>query len=191
MMRLINIGIILTVGAVAYGLTMMLDDQYFGVAGYKKEPAIETQLGEPVPAFEFTDFKGRPYKISDFKDKLVVLNFWATWCPPCVVEMPIFIDLAKEYPDDVVVLAISSDFDEEKLSTFLEKLGKKHPHADLSNFKIFLDKNSRITRDLFQTYRLPETILIDRNQNMRNKLVGAKWKPEELREKLGALGLKE
>lgn len=73
-------------------------------------PAAITHFqGAPVPAFKVADHAGRPVRVSDFRGRIVIVNMWATWCPPCRLEMPTFERLAARYPKDLVVLAVSND----------------------------------------------------------------------------------
>jgi thiol-disulfide isomerase/thioredoxin len=62
-----------------------------------------------VPPFSVTDFDGRLRQSADWRGKVVLVNFWATWCPPCIVEIPDLIALQDKYPDRVVVVGISED----------------------------------------------------------------------------------
>lgn len=66
--------------------------------------------GQTAPDFELKDLNGRPVHLSDFRGKAVVLNFWATWCPPCKEEIPWFIDLQKKYgPQGLQIVGVSMD----------------------------------------------------------------------------------
>ena len=65
---------------------------------------------QAAPAWELKDLEGKPVKLSDFKGKVVLLNFWATWCPPCREEIPDLIALQKQYaPQGLVVIGVSVD----------------------------------------------------------------------------------
>jgi cytochrome c biogenesis protein CcmG/thiol:disulfide interchange protein DsbE len=73
-------------------------------------PAVKE--GEPAPDFELKDADGKIVKLSDYKGKVVLLNFWATWCPPCKVEIPWFVDFERAYRDKgFAVLGVSFDED--------------------------------------------------------------------------------
>ena len=65
---------------------------------------------QPAPGWELKDLEGKPVKLSDFKGKVILLNFWATWCPPCRDEIPDLVSLQQQYgPRGLVVLGIAMD----------------------------------------------------------------------------------
>lgn len=71
-------------------------------------PAYTSWLGKPAPDFTVTDLAGKQYKLSDYRGKNVMLVFWATWCPPCMMEIPHLISLRKaKRQDDLAILAIT------------------------------------------------------------------------------------
>jgi|SRR5579859_2994394 len=73
--------------------------------------AIMRFQGRPVPSFEVQDRAGKAVRLSDFRGRVVIVNMWATWCPPCRAEMPSLERLAARYPKDLTVLAVSNDSD--------------------------------------------------------------------------------
>src|SRR6185295_16823681 len=81
--------------ALAVGVTAAL---YLFTPG--APPACATEDPKVAPAWELKDVEGKAVKLSDFKGKVVVLDFWATWCPPCREEIPGFIELQKQYGKD-------------------------------------------------------------------------------------------
>lgn len=180
-----NITILIVTILIGAALTYALDHHN----ALSPSPSISEQIaqdafvnGEVVPSFVFVDSAGNERSIEDFRGKIVVLNFWASWCAPCVIEMPLFMDLAEEFPDRVVFIGLSSDFTTKAMDRFLEKLESDKPKAVGQNNVIFaFDTDAAITRDMFQTFRLPETIIIDQQGIMREKLIGADWKYEDLK----------
>ena len=91
-------------------------------------PRASAQDG--VPVFELADNAGRLQRLEDYRGKVVVLNFWATWCGPCAKEMPIFVETQNRYgPRGVVVLAASLDDDQTKanIPAFVEKYRMNFP----------------------------------------------------------------
>ena len=94
----------------------------------KVVPAGKLQ-GQPAPEFNLTTPDGQSMKLSDFHGKAVLLNFWATWCEPCKVEMPWFVDLQKKYgPQGLQVLGVAMDDASPKdIESFARKMGVNYP----------------------------------------------------------------
>lgn len=169
--------------ALGAGLTYWLDNgSALTHASLSPEKAPQIAVaGKVAPDFSFVTLAGAEMKISDLRGKIIVLNFWASWCAPCLKEFPLFLDLAAENPDDIIFLALSSDHDEKAMQRFIEKMRKEKPTAmSGGNVLLSLDTGGAVTRGIFQTFRLPETIIIDRDGFMREKLVGADWSYEDL-----------
>lgn len=175
-----NILIVALVAALTAGLTLYFDHGAPAMPGMPERASAAAE-GTEAPDFTVTDLKGKPRALSDFRGKIVILNFWASWCPPCLKEFPDLLAVAAAARDDVVLLALSSDFEEEPMSRFLRKLERQNPESyKLSNIVIARDEDAAITQGLFQTQLLPETILIDRKGVMRRKIPGANWTREEM-----------
>jgi thiol-disulfide isomerase/thioredoxin len=124
------------------------------------------------PDFSFTDLSGKTHTLSDHTGKTIILNFWASWCPPCVSEFPDLLDFAARNPG-VILIALSSDKDTESIKRFFSRLDTK-PKSALRkpNIIIGIDVGQKITHDLFQTVSLPETIIIGPEGDMLHKIVG-------------------
>ncbi len=95
------------------------------------QPAIQTpvktvQEVDVLPSFSYPDLKGRQRSSDEFADKVVVLNFWATWCPPCRKETPEFVALQELYGSDVQFIGIAID-DEEPVREFADSFGVNYP----------------------------------------------------------------
>jgi len=176
-----NLILFAIIALLTYGATIYLDNQKPPVIA---QPEIPDQVldGETVPEFSFITPNGKAHKITDFKGKIILLNFWASWCPPCVKEFPTLLELAANNQENVVLIALSSDLDEPAMNVFLKKQSKP-----AKNVFIALDTDQSITQELFQTYKLPETILIDRAQNMFAKILGADWEISDMQDKIDAL----
>jgi thiol-disulfide isomerase/thioredoxin len=129
---------------------------------------------EQIAAPNFQDKMGQPVNLDSFKGKVVVLNFWATWCPPCVAEMPALDKLQSELGgEDFAVVAVSTDRQGIKKSApFYRKAGITH--LDLYN-----DARGGML-DAFQAHALPITILIDRDGQVVGRMEGpAQWDSAE------------
>lgn len=133
----------------------------------------EKQKVTTVPNSEFTDLKGNTYNLHDFKGKIVVLNMWATWCPPCIEEFPSLLKLAAMRKDDLVFIALSADRTEDLITAFLGKLDEDSKAAlELDNVIIVHDKNQTVSYNDFQSIKYPETFIIDRQSRIRTKIAG-------------------
>jgi len=83
---------------------------------------------DPAPQFNLQDTSGKPVKLSDYKGKVVILDFWATWCPPCRAEIPNFVDLQKEYgKQGLAVIGVSLDDGVEGVADFAKANGINYP----------------------------------------------------------------
>jgi len=118
-----------------------------------------------APAFTIENLRGGDVTLADYKGKLVLLNFWATWCAPCLKEMPSMEKLWQKYKEQgLVVVAVSVDEGYKKrIQTFLKLY-------DLS-FPVLLDPESEVS-DLYKVSGIPASFLIDRNGKIISRLVG-------------------
>ena len=128
---------------------------YLGVQ--KREAEVRelkgTLTGQPAPNFTLKTVDGKEVSLKDFKGKVVLINFWATWCPPCREELPLFEKIYEKYKDKgFVILAINTD--PENLKDFLKDFGVK------ITFPILIG-DDRIL-DLYPVRGLPTSFLIDR-----------------------------
>jgi len=182
-----NIIIIALIAALAYGLTLYFGQTHPPSTAVKTVPTGEhlKSTDQLVSTFQFTDIKGKTHSITDFKGKKIILNFWASWCTPCIKEFPMLLAAAENAPEEVILIALSSDLNEDAITNFITKMeSQKGMNFDAPNILIALDENQAITSGIFQTFKLPETILIDRNQIMRHKFIGANWTLEDLEGRL-------
>lgn len=121
--------------------------------------------GIAAPDFNLLTLDGQKVKLSDYRGKAVLLNFWATWCPPCKVEMPWFVDLQKQYAKDgLVVLGVAMDDSEPaQIGKFASELGV--------NYTVLLGTD-KVSDDYGDVQYLPTTFFIGRNGAIVDKLTG-------------------
>ncbi|MCB0386854.1 MAG: TlpA family protein disulfide reductase, partial [Bdellovibrionales bacterium] len=92
-----------------------------------------------VPDFTMTDLAGETIQLSNLKDKVVIVSFWATWCEPCVEEFPSLINLVREFKGEIILLAISADNSMAELKAFIKAF-----KADDPNIKVMWDKDQKV-----------------------------------------------
>lgn len=124
--------------------------------------------GEVAPDFELTTLDGKAVKLSDYKGKKVILNFWATWCPPCRAEMPhmqnYFEDKAEQ--ENVAILAVNLTTEDRGVDK-VEGFVKEYELA----FPIPMDTDGDIGA-LYQAVTIPTSYMIDTEGKVQNKIVG-------------------
>jgi cytochrome c biogenesis protein CcmG/thiol:disulfide interchange protein DsbE len=137
------------------------------------------RIGSNAPDFTVQDGQSK-VTLSQYRGQVVVLNFWATWCPPCVEEMPSLVEMQRRMKaKGVTVLAVSVDVDESAYKQFV-----KDHNVNLLTVR---DPDQK-SNSLYGTSRFPETYIIDRNGVMQRKFIGAvDWTEPEVVDFLGKL----
>ncbi|EHL96750.1 redoxin family protein [Acetobacteraceae bacterium AT-5844] len=137
---------------------------------------------KPVPPLTFTDAEGKPYDLGDFDGRMLLVNLWATWCAPCVAEMPA-LDRAQQAleAEGWSVLPLSSDRGgKAQVEPFYQRTGLKH-------LRIWLDPRGAAGRQL-GARGLPTTVIIDRQRREVARLEGeAEWDSPDMLARLRAL----
>lgn len=141
-------------------------------------PGIAAWQPMTLPAATVTRVDGGAVDLHDLRGKVLILNFWASWCPPCHEEFPELVQLAVDFPDDVVLVAISNDEGKGDLIGFLQTFPEAmRRNLRRSNVIIGWDRSLELTQNTFGIIRLPETIIVDPAGHMVRKVVGAEaWK---------------
>ena len=137
------------------------------------------RIGSVAPDFTVHDSEHK-VTLSELRGKVVVLNFWASWCQPCIEETPSLLDMQHKMRDKgITVLAVSIDDDDDSYHKFL-----KNFRVDLLTVR---DPN-KASNAMYGTFKFPETYVIDRNGVMRRKFIGAvDWTTPEVLEFLTKL----
>jgi cytochrome c biogenesis protein CcmG, thiol:disulfide interchange protein DsbE len=137
------------------------------------------RIGSNAPDFTVQDGQNK-VTLSQYRGQVVVLNFWATWCPPCVEEMPSLVEMQRRMKaKGVTVLAVSMDVDEGAYKQFV-----KDHNVNLLTVR---DPDQK-SNTLYGTFKFPETYIIDRNGVMQRKFIGAvDWTEPEITDFLGKL----
>jgi thiol-disulfide isomerase/thioredoxin len=128
--------------------------------------------GQPAPPFSIRTDQGRSVTPTAFGGKVLILNFWATWCPPCVQEVPSLNQFQREFASQgVVVVAVSIDKNPQKYQSFLAKIPvvfqtARDPNADISSS--------------YGTFQIPETYIIKDGKVVRKFAEGENWMSDDL-----------
>ena len=130
-------------------------------------------LGETVPNFTLRNDDGQVVALADFRGKIAIVNFWATWCAPCIEEMPSLNRLAERYADKgLQILGVSLDEDPDSYRAFLTK-----NHISF----LTLRDPSHDTSERYGTFKLPESYIISRDGRLLNKVIGAAdWTSQQM-----------
>ena len=147
----------------------------FGYVRLAEKKGYALAKGTSAPAFRLPALAGGESELGALRGKVVVLNFWATWCPPCVSEMPSLERLHRALgPVGLAVVAVSTDEDEAELRRFVAQYALTLP--------VLRDPGGRVASDEYKTTGYPETFVLDRSGVLLEHVVGpAEWDtPESL-----------
>lgn len=122
--------------------------------------------GFPAPVFTLNTIEGNSVNLEDFRGKVVLLNFWASWCPPCKAEMPAFEALHQAYRgQDFVILAVNTTFQDD-LEAAQQFVDNNH-----LTFQILFDTDGK-TSNTYQVLAMPSSYFIDREGIIRKVIIG-------------------
>ncbi len=141
-------------------------------------PLAKLENGSLANDFALENLKGEQVRLSDLRGKVVVVDFWATWCIPCVEEMPYFQQFQSQYPG-FVMLGIDQKESADQVSSFLEGKGIEYP--------ILLDYNAKVAGS-YKVFMLPTTFFIDPEGMIRFRHYGI-MTPDQLAYYLRTLGV--
>lgn len=125
---------------------------------------IKPWKGGPTPALALPDLDGRPRTLADYKGRVVVVNFWATWCEPCRAEMPSMQKMADKFgADKLVILGVNYQEGEPRIRKFLD--------LSPARFTILLDRDGAVTKK-WTTRVFPTSMIIGPDGRIRHTVVG-------------------
>ena len=165
-------------------IALLIFCSVFTAEGFAQPPspfAVDKLSGQRAPDFTLKDINGNPVSMSSFKGKVVLLNFWATWCPPCRAEIPSMNKLYQKLKNrGFVILAVSTDRAVVDVKDFLKTMPV--------NFPVVVDYNLTVSRSLYKVFMLPTTFLIDRKGVIVEKYFGDQdWTEPEIIKEIEAL----
>ena len=138
-----------------------------GVAwmAFHPRPRGPVTMGQAAPGFTLPQLPSGKLSLSQFKGQVVVVNFWATWCPPCIEETPSLEQFAAQMkPDGVTVIGVSVDENGQALQNFVQHFHISYPVAR--------DPGAALANS-YGTYKLPESYIIGRDGHVAEKIIGA------------------
>jgi len=138
-------------------------------------------VASPAPDFTLTSLIGDSLQLTHFRGKPVLINFWATWCAPCLLEMPNIQKYYEKYPGQFEVLAVNAGETERTVQRFVDDLGV--------NFKILLDPDGKI-QELYRIKGYPTTYIVDKDGIIRFQHIGL-LSEKQIEEYLEAVGITE
>lgn len=157
----------------------LLEGYYYGV------------VDAPIVDFELEDLEGNKVRLSDFKGRIVFLNFWATWCPPCREEMPHMQAFYEKYKnEDVVILAVNSNMTENQginNSSRAEERARKFVEQEGYTFPVLLDRDDSVWA-VYRQRGIPANYMIDRDGTVKYLKPGAFLSLQEMEDFAAALG---
>ena len=157
---LLGLGIGIGAGLwVLFGINEDTRDSLFAFLSVEDNPV----MGSPAPEFELTSLQDEPVRLSDFVGKGVMVNFWATWCTPCRLEMPMIGKYQRRYPDSLVVLAVNFQEPASDVHVFTNEL-------DL-DLVVLLDPDAAVST-LYKVQGLPTSYFIDPKGKIRAIHIG-------------------
>ncbi|MCX8027861.1 MAG: TlpA family protein disulfide reductase [Thermodesulfovibrionales bacterium] len=140
-------------------------------------------IGDTIPTIQMQDIDGKEWNLDNLKGKVVLINFWATWCDTCKMEKPYFIKLIEEMRDkkDVVFLTVLYNDDKQKAIEYMKK--------NNYNFPVLID--SMRFANIFGVVGVPETVVLDKKSRYTQKITGpVKWDSKEIKDAIISLASK-
>lgn len=129
------------------------------------ELKVGTKIGNLAPDFELVDYNGRKISLGDFRGQPVFLNFWASWCPFCLDEMPLMADVQEEFGDKFVTIGVNRGENLETSRDFSDRVGVT------GRFILLLDEKDKLFRE-YGGFAMPYSIFIDADGVIRDIKLG-------------------
>jgi thiol-disulfide isomerase/thioredoxin len=161
-------GVLFLLAGLGLGLLLGLLVFYGGPTAGKPAAGVERRLpptvGSALADFSLTQLNGERIALSDLRGRPVVINFWATWCPPCREEMPLLEQTAQTYADQLVVIGIDYGEDAQTVAAYVQEIG--------IHFPIALDEDGQVS-ERYYVRSFPTTFFVDAEGVLRAQHLGA------------------
>jgi peroxiredoxin len=162
--------------AFAFAVAMLAASHPWARIGYLKEPL-------PAPEFELKDLEGKSLSLKQYRGRVVLLTFWATWCRPCLIEIPHLNSLQEEYgKKKLAVISLSVDNPKRVTPEKLAEFAKKNN----INYRVAMDPTYEVARLFGGARSIPTSFLIDREGKLRVRFIGSHRK-EDFEKEIKAL----
>lgn len=136
----------------------------------REAPASAVQLNNLVrdgfPKISLSELDGRDVRLENYLGKVVILNFWASWCDPCVAEFPSLVKLIDRFKGEVHLIAVSADYERKDIESFLKMF-----KANLPAIHVVWDRDLKLANQL-GTNKLPESYIIGKDGHLVRKVAG-------------------
>lgn len=154
---------LLLLGSLLLGTAWILESRVEQTAHDVDNTSAAPAVGYTAPNFTLETLDGDSFTLSEMRGQPVVLNFWATWCPPCRAEIPYFQAASRKYNGQVAIVGIDDGEPADTVAPFVAELGMSYPVA--------LDLHSEISKQ-YRVNSLPSTFFVDRNGTIRHIQIG-------------------
>ncbi len=138
-----------------------------GAATGENSSALPVRLQTAAPDFSLTAVDGSQVKLSDLRGKVVLVNFWATWCPPCKAEMPDLNALQQEYGSSQGLVVLGVDAGDDNQAAV-----KAFGEQNRLSFPLLMDPDNRVSDGQYAVRALPTSLIIDRSGKIRAQWLG-------------------
>lgn len=129
---------------------------------------VERMEKDGAPIFSTKTIDGESVELANRPGKIVIVNFWASWCGPCIEEIPSLVKLAEHFKNKIQIIAISNDDKVDDINVFLKSFSK----LKAENIKIVWDQDRSLAK-LYNVQRLPESFIIGSNRKLEKKIIGS------------------
>lgn len=162
------LSIVLVVGTILMGSVFYYLKKIEG-DGSRTVKKLELLVEQGVGDFQATTLSKKAISLSGFKGKIVIVNFWASWCAPCIEEVPSMIKLVEEFKGQIELIAISGDSSLEDVEIFMKSFPEMRNHPNIH----VVWQEDRALMKQFDIQRLPESFVIDTEGKLAKKLAGS------------------